>query len=94
MNEVAVLLGNLGLEVLAVASGRHGSRDKQVNAERLATDTVANPLDVGVNLVRRGTALTHDGQAARIDNFHHHILAVGERDDRVLDPELLTESSV
>jgi hypothetical protein len=88
---LALLLGDLGLELVDGGLRGNGGGKHQVDAEGLVADLLANPLDVGRDLVGRVVGLAHHGKGARVGDRRHDVLAVGEGDDGILDPERLAQ---
>jgi hypothetical protein len=72
----------------------HGGGQHEVDAEGLAADALADPADVGGDLVGRVQRLAQHREAARVDHGDGDVLAVGEGDDRVFDAELVAQRRV
>jgi hypothetical protein len=62
-----------------------------VDTERLAADLFSDPGEIDVKRFRRMGFRTQDAQAPRFAHSHDHVAAMGERDDRELDPKHLTD---
>jgi hypothetical protein len=89
--ELAVALGDVRLELVErPLRGRRCGED-QVDPERLSVDPLPDPLDVGGDLVGRVHRLAEDRESARVHDRGDDVLAVGERDDRELDPQHVAE---
>ena len=76
------------------AGRRHRGRQHEVDAEGPALDPVTDPVDVGLDLLGGVHRLTQHGEATTVDHRHRNVLAVGERDHRVLDAQHVAELGV
>jgi hypothetical protein len=90
----ALRLGDLRLELLHRADGGDRRGEHQVDPEGPIANPLADPLDVRGDLVRRVVRLAHHRERTGVGDGHDHVLAVGERDDRVLDAERVAEPGV
>jgi hypothetical protein len=91
LGELPVLVGDLRHEVLdrRLGGGRCGQDD--IDAKRPSADPIPNPLDAARDLVGVGVTDSQDRERPGVDHGHHDVLAVGERDDGILDPQHVTE---
>jgi len=89
--ELPMALGDLRLEVVERARRRRGRRQEQVDAEGLAVDSLPDPRDVRGDVVGGVHGFTEHREPAGVDHCDGDVLAVGERDDRVLDAQQVTE---
>jgi hypothetical protein len=89
--EVPVALRDLGGHLFqGLGHGRGGGKD-QVDSKGLPVHPLADPLDVGGDVVGGVHRLAQHRESARVDDGHRHVLAVGEGDDGVLDAEHVAE---
>ena len=91
LDERAVLVRDHLLEVLEVALDER-RRHEQVDAERLVSDLVADPADVGAQLIGREAGGAEDADASGVADGGDHVLGVRERDDGNLAAVLLAQS--
>ncbi|MCZ7526914.1 MAG: hypothetical protein M5U14_11345 [Acidimicrobiia bacterium] len=84
-------LGDLGPELLHGARRRRRRREQEVDTEGPALDALPDPGDVGGDVLGRVHRLAEHGEPAAVDHRHGDVLAVRERDHRVLDAQLVAE---
>jgi uncharacterized protein (TIGR00369 family) len=73
--------------VAAALVARVLRRHDQVDAERQVADLALDPRQVDLELLGRVGDRTQHPEAARLRHRRHHVAAVGEGEDRQLDPE-------
>ena len=94
--QVADVLQHLG-EMLGVHIGVHalvliGNHD--VHAVRMVADPLVDPVEFDLELLRRVADGAEDSVPTRLAHRDHDVAAVGEREDRELDAELVAKGSV
>ncbi len=90
---VPVPLGNHAADLVdqifrrgAVHVGRLLGHDR-VNAVRLSIDVLVDPVELDLELLGAEADRSEDAKSARLADGRHDIAAMGEREDRVLDPK-------
>ena len=96
VGEVPVLLRDHRLEVgelgfVAAALPDVGHRHDDVSAVRLAVDVLVDPGQLDVELVRRVGERAEHAEASGAAHGRDDVAAMGEREDRELDPEILRD---
>ena len=90
VDELAMLLGELLIELLAVALDV-GRRQRDVAAERAVADALLDPGEVGPQRVHAVGAAAEHADRAGVGGGGDHVAGVREGDDRVLAAVLVAE---
>ena len=99
--EVDMLLGHHVLQRLGQLIGGHVrvhalvlAGDHDVDAVRVVTDVLVDPVQLDLELVGREADGTEDAEAACLAHGDHDVTAMGEGEDRELDSQLIAEGGV
>ena len=90
LDEVAVALRDHRFQVLELPLDER-RRDQQIDPERLAADALADPANVGPQLVDLHAAAAQDADAARVADRDDHVAGMREGHDRHLAAVFLAE---
>ena len=80
-----VLGGHVGVHALVLV------RDHDVDAVRPVADVLVDPVELDLELLGAEAHRAQDAEAAGLAHRHHNVTAVGEREDRELDAELVAD---